>query len=119
MKKKLNFLDLPHEIQIDIIQHLYSYSECHVEHSHGKMEVCTSYCLMSKYPEDHWISQEFTKDDLHMYVRVDWETEWQNMTRGWEYMTNDEKDLLIKAQHVILRARAEQDLKHIKYMEAR
>lgn len=116
MKKQLNFLDLPHDIQIDIIQTLYCYHECHIEHSHGQMRVTTSYCLMKNYPEDHWISQEFTKADLHMYCPMDWGTEWERMTRGWEFMSNEDKDILHQAERVMLNARAEQDLRHIRYM---
>ena len=116
MKKQINFLELPHDIQIDIIQTLYSFHDCHIEHAHGQMKVICSYTLCRNYPEDHWISQEFTKESLHMYVPMDWNTEWHNMTRGWEYMTDEEKNVLIAAEKIMLKARAEMDLKHIRYM---
>lgn len=112
---KIKFEELPHEIQIEIIETLYSYKECHIEHRHGKMEVCTSYGLKSKYAEDEWISQPFTKDDLDIYCPRPWGYEWADMTDAWEYMTAEEKKALYDAANAILRARAERHLKNMRY----
>lgn len=115
MENHINFLDLDHDIQIEIIKTLYSYSECHVECSYGIMEVKTSYALRNKYPADYWISQEFDRESLMMFVKKDWNTEWEEMTRGWEYMTPEEKHTMYCACEAMLRARAEQQLKITKY----
>lgn len=64
MENIINFKSLPTNIQLGIVRTLFFYKDCHIEHAHGKMEVCVSYCLKSKYAEDEWISQEFAKEDF-------------------------------------------------------
>ena len=116
MRKQVDFLTLPHDTQIDIIQYLYSYNECHIEYSNRHMSVTVSWCIRRNYPMDFWVSQTFTKESLGLYIPVCWGTEWRNITRGWDLMTDEEKNTLIAAERAILRARAEQDLIHIKRM---
>lgn len=111
---KVEFKELPHQIQINIIKTLYSFDACHVEHyANGEMVVATSYALKSNYSPDEWISQEFTKKSLGIYIKRSFGYEWLDMCEGWEYMTEEEKQVMYKASEIMLNARALRILKNI------
>jgi hypothetical protein len=90
MKKQIKLADLSKEIKLDIIGTLFLYDSCHIEHENGKTIVATSYCLKSKYAEDSWISQEFTREELG--ITFEGNDEWCKRCSeyGWSKAEKDE-----------------------------
>lgn len=122
----LNLKKLPTEIQIKVIRTLFSYDECHIEGNTitGKIEVLTSCALRAKYPDGYYYGDTFTQEglDLEYIARKVGNNLWENMTGAWEFLSNEEKDILCKSQDIILESYAKQVLKNIDWqikMEAR
>lgn len=114
MEKRIDILKIDRELAIDIIRTLYSYDRCHLEHANGKTKVCTSWCLQSKYAEDSWVSQEFTKEDICCHFSAS--SLWNTMTRRWERMGDEQKNAIIKAYDAIVDAEAENHYETLKWL---
>ena len=116
---RLNFKNLPTDIQIDVITTLYSYNRCHIEHENGKMKVMTSYALLSKYAEDQWISQDFTREDFN--IRFDannaWYRAWTSfetkLNKRWADMEDEERDQCSADFDKMCKEKAKEDLERI------
>lgn len=119
MENIINFKNLPADTQIDIIRTLFFYRDCHIEHAHGKMEVCTSYCLKSKYAEDEWISQEFTKEDFGIRFSGNdaWYKAWTSLEREyhkkWADIDDEIKDRFSADFDKLIDAIAKEELERI------
>lgn len=119
MKNIINFKNLPTDIQLDVIRTLYFYDGCHIEHSHGKMSVQTSYCLKSHYADDEWISQEFSKQDLNIsfsgsnaWVKA-WTTLERKYNKQWADIEREVKDKCRADFNKMIEAKANEDLERI------
>ena len=65
MTNKELFNLLTKEQQMDIVQTLAAFNKVHVEYYNGKYHITTSYCLMSNYPKDFKILNEFTSKEFY------------------------------------------------------
>lgn len=112
-----NLMKLPTDIQIKVIRTLFTYAVCHIEGNTitGKMEVVTSCVICAKYPDGYYYGDTFTQEGLGIdYIANKVGNRlWENMTGAWEFLTNDEKDILIESQGIILESYAKKVLKNI------
>lgn len=119
MTTKELFAKLPHETQIEVIKTLFNYSDCIVEGNKrtGRIDVCTSVCIKSRYDKDEFSTPLIKKSELGIVFDSYWDkfvrdyekklkTKWEDME--WETMNE-----IYKEFDILMTSKAEEELKRI------
>ena len=115
----IEFKELPHNIQIEVIKTLFDYSYCIVEGNKrtGRIDVCTALCLKSRYDKDEFSTPLIKKTELGIVYESDWykfvRDYEKKLKTKWEDMAGETIDEIYEEFDMLMTSKAEEELKRI------